>query len=120
MSGSKIRSAVENVQNIFENHIQGQDSIMVMTFNGSAVTEIAMSLKSGNEEKIANKIASLIRPTGGTGERCFLYLNAIIRIESNLLEYLNMIASVLQCGRYLPEVSTKHPRCHRRLDRGAN
>lgn len=73
MSGSKIRSAIENVQNIFENHIQGRDSIMVMTFNGSAVTDIAMSPKSGNEEWIANKIAALVRPSGGTGERCFSY-----------------------------------------------
>jgi hypothetical protein len=67
MSGSKIRSAVENVENIFENHIQGQDSIMVIIFNGSVSTIIEMSLKSGSEEKIANKIASLNSPNGGTG-----------------------------------------------------
>lgn len=94
MSGSKIRSAIENVENIFQNHIQGQDSIMVMTFNGNAVTEIAMSLKSGNEEKIANKIASLVRPSGGTGERCFLYLYPIITIRSKLLAYLHMLPAL--------------------------
>ena len=68
MSGSKIRSAIENVENIFQNHIQGQDSIMVMTFNGKVSTIIEMALKNGNEEKIANKIASLNSPYGGTGE----------------------------------------------------
>jgi len=70
MSGSKIRSAIENVQNIFQNHIQGHDSIMVMTFNGNVNTDIPMSLKSGKEQRIANKIATLIRPSGGTGECC--------------------------------------------------
>ena len=68
MSGSKIRSAVENVQNIFQNHIHGHDSIMVMTFNGRVSTDIPMTLKSGKEQTISNKIATLIRPTGETGQ----------------------------------------------------
>ena len=67
MSGSKIRSAVENVQNIFQTHIHGHDSIMVMTFNGLVSTDIPMSLKSGKEQSITDKIATLIRPSGGTG-----------------------------------------------------
>ena len=70
MSGSKIRSAIENVQNIFQDHIQGHDSIMVMTFNGKVNTDIPMSLKSGKEHSITSKIATLIRPSGGTGECC--------------------------------------------------
>ena len=67
MSGSKISSAIENVQNIFQNHIQGQDSIMVMIFHGSVSTIIEMSPKSGNEERIATSISSLNSPNGGTG-----------------------------------------------------
>ena len=70
MSGSKIRSAIENVQNIFQNHIQGHDSIMVMTFNGKVNTDIPMSLKSGKEQCISSKIVTLNSPNGGTGECC--------------------------------------------------
>ncbi len=70
MSGSKIRSAIENVQNIFQDHIQGHDSIMVMTFNGQVNTDIPMSLKSGKEHSITSKIATLNSPNGGTGECC--------------------------------------------------
>ena len=69
MSGSKIKSAIENVLNIFQTHINDADSIMVMTFSGSVMTDLPMTRKKGNEAMISSKISSLVRPNGGTGER---------------------------------------------------
>jgi len=67
MSGSKIKSAIENVLNIFQTHINNEDSIMVMTFCGSVTTDLPMTRKRGNEAMISSKISSLVFPNGGTG-----------------------------------------------------
>ena len=67
MSGSKIKSAIENVLNIFQTYINNEDSIMVMTFCGSVTTDLPMTRKRGNEAMILSKISSLVRPFGGTG-----------------------------------------------------
>lgn len=68
MAGSKIKSAIENVQNIFQKHIYEQDSIMLMTFNGTVTTDLPLTRKGGNESFISNKISTLVRPNGGTGQ----------------------------------------------------
>ena len=67
MSGSKIKSAIQNVMNIFRTHIQDDDCIMVMTFCGSVTVDLPMTQKRGNEAFISRSIASLVRPFGGTG-----------------------------------------------------
>ena len=67
MSGAKIRSAIDNVLNIFSTHIFGGDSIMIVTFNKEVRVQLPLTMKQGNEERIATQIAALVRPSGGTG-----------------------------------------------------
>mmetsp|Transcript_20198 Transcript_20198/g.28960 ORF Transcript_20198/g.28960 Transcript_20198/m.28960 type:complete len:1519 (+) Transcript_20198:482-5038(+) len=66
MSGAKIRSAIENVLNIFNTHIFAGDSIMIVTFNADVRIELPLTTKQGNEERIASQISALVRPNGGT------------------------------------------------------
>ena len=67
MSGAKIRSAIENVLNIFNTHIFGGDSIMIVTFNKEVTVQLPLTVKQGNEAWISSQIAALVRPNGGTG-----------------------------------------------------
>jgi len=67
MSGSKIRSAIENVQNIFQTHINDVDFITIITFNGTVITQLPITLKSGNQTQIETIIKKLVLPSGGTG-----------------------------------------------------
>ena len=67
MSGSKIRSAIENVQKIFQTHINDVDFITIITFNGAVITQLPITLKSGNHTQIEKIIKKLVLPSGGTG-----------------------------------------------------
>ena len=66
MSGNKIRSAVENIKNIFDNYIDENDYISVVTFNGFVMTNLPLTIKRDNEISIGSTISSLIHPNGGT------------------------------------------------------
>jgi len=66
MSGPKIRSAIENVKNIFQTHISDVDFITVLTFNSTVITQLPITLKGESEEKISMKISSLKFPSGET------------------------------------------------------
>lgn len=67
MSGFKIKSAVENVLNIFDTHIYGNDYIMVITFNGDVAVNIPLGRKEGQENAIRESIKKLSLPSGSTG-----------------------------------------------------
>jgi hypothetical protein len=83
MSGPKIRYAIENVQRIFTNKIYDNDSVMIITFNGSVDVAQPLTKKAGRESQIAEKISSLLEPTGSTGTsihtltHSWLYLTTI-------------------------------------------
>jgi hypothetical protein len=67
MSGSKIRSAVENLKVIFEDHINQSDYILIITFCEQIQIEVPITKKEGKETFILSKVSSLTRPHGGTG-----------------------------------------------------
>ena len=67
MSGPKIRFAIDNVQRIFMNKIYDNDSIMIITFNGSVDTVLPLTKKAGKESQIRDQISALLDPTGSTG-----------------------------------------------------
>jgi Mg-chelatase subunit ChlD len=67
MSGTKIRSAVENILSLFDDQIQPQDQIMLLHFNYQIVTDVhPFTSKEGHEEEIRSIIQSLTRPSHGT------------------------------------------------------
>lgn len=66
MSGTKIRSARENLEMIFNKHIHSDDSISIITFNERVTTILPLTMKRGNEETITNDINRLTSPNGST------------------------------------------------------
>jgi hypothetical protein len=68
MSGSKIRSAIENVQAIFANRINGHDHIAVTVFSAVVQSIIPLITKAGSELSITSRVAALTSPSGGTGD----------------------------------------------------
>ena len=68
MSGSKIRSAIENVQAIFANRINGHDHIAVTVFSAVVQSIIPLITKAGSESSITSRVAALTSPSGGTGD----------------------------------------------------
>lgn len=77
MSGPKIRFAIDNVQRIFMNKIYDNDSIMIITFNGSVDTVLPLTKKAGKESQIRDQISALLDPTGSTGLD-FLYYSWLL------------------------------------------
>lgn len=78
MSGPKIRYAIENVQRIFTNKIYDNDSVMIITFNGSVDVAQPLTKKAGRESQIAEKISSLLEPTGSTGTTIHSFIPSFI------------------------------------------
>jgi Mg-chelatase subunit ChlD len=66
MSGTKIRAAVHNVENIFQNHIHEQDSISLIYFTHKVFHPLPLTLKAGNSAQILESIRSLTGPNGST------------------------------------------------------
>ena len=66
MSGMKIRSAVSNLENIVQQYIFGQDSVMFLTFNNILTTVLPMTTKELNEQKITDQIKTMTSPNNGT------------------------------------------------------
>jgi tetratricopeptide (TPR) repeat protein len=66
MSGTKIRSAVENLQMIFRNYIGEQDYISIVQFNQTVTTLLPLTVKVGQEAMIEEQIQSLKAPNGST------------------------------------------------------
>eukprot|EP00941_MAST-03F_sp_MAST-3F-sp1_P001273 g1273.t1 len=69
MSGGKIHSASRNMALICEEHITEEDEVMVITFSNSVVTQLPMTKKKGNHDRIMKKIRELVKPQGGTALR---------------------------------------------------
>ena len=76
MSGTKIRSAVENLKMVFEKYIYSNDFISIITFSHIVFTILPLTQKVGNEDMIRNKIDLLTSPSGSTAlydaiDHCF-------------------------------------------------
>jgi hypothetical protein len=67
MSGPKIRSAVENLKNIFKDYIYQSDYFLILTFCEQIQIEVPMTKKEGKEAIILQRVSSLTSPHGGTG-----------------------------------------------------
>ena len=81
MSGSKIRSALENLTSIVDNHIHEQDSVAIVHFTSDVVVDLSLIKKKGNVDAIRSTIASLNRPSGSTA----MY-DAVLRAATILSE----------------------------------
>jgi uncharacterized protein YegL len=66
MAGSKIKAAVDSLQDLFANHVNAQDEILIIKFNGQCEVVLPLTVKCGNEERIGTIIRSLVAPNGGT------------------------------------------------------
>ena len=67
MSGTKIEAAIENIQNMFQNHIQIGDTVMLMHFADEISVDFELTAKSASSNEILlSKINSLVSPSGGT------------------------------------------------------
>lgn len=66
MAGSKIKAAVDSLQDLFARHVNAQDQLLILRFNGSCEVVLPLTTKQGNEERIAGIIRSLVAPNGGT------------------------------------------------------
>jgi uncharacterized protein YegL len=66
MAGSKIKAAVDNLQDLFANHVGAQDEILIIKFNGRCEVVLPLTGKQGNEERIGSIIRTLVAPNGGT------------------------------------------------------
>ena len=66
MSGEKIRSAVENVRNIFTTYVDDHDHIGLLRFNHRSDVLLGLTMKGGNEQLIDASFDQLLSPFGGT------------------------------------------------------
>lgn len=66
MSGTKIRSAVDNLLLLFREHINDHDELMIIHFSNICVVDVELSIKEGNSPKIELAISKLVRPSGST------------------------------------------------------
>jgi len=67
MSGSKIKAAVENINNVFEKHIVDGDTVMLMHFSNYISVDFDLTVKSPSTNGfMLSKINSLTSPNGGT------------------------------------------------------
>jgi hypothetical protein len=66
MSGEKIRSAVENVRNIFTTYMDDHDYIGLLRFNHRSDVLLGLTMKGGNEQLIDASFDQLLSPFGGT------------------------------------------------------
>jgi uncharacterized protein YegL len=66
MSGSKIKAAVSNLQNIIDEHIQLTDHFMLISFSTYVKLEVSLGLKDGRETLVANTLKGLLSPSGST------------------------------------------------------
>lgn len=66
MSGAKIKAAVENVLTVFETHISGEDSAMLIHFTNKVYVDFDLLPKSGHEEMMRAKISALTNPNNTT------------------------------------------------------
>ena len=67
MSGEKIRSAVENLQMLFDNNISVGDSIMLLHFTEKILIDFDLTVKSAaNSDFFRSKIQALVYPSGST------------------------------------------------------
>jgi len=66
MSGEKIRSAVENVRNIFTTYVDDHDHIGLLRFNHRSDVLLGLTMKGGNEQLIDASFDQLLSPSGGT------------------------------------------------------
>ena len=66
MSGGKIRSAVENVRNIFTTYVNDHDHIGLLRFNGMTDLILGLTKKQDNIELISGRFNQLLSPTGST------------------------------------------------------
>jgi phage FluMu protein gp41 len=57
MSGSKIRTAVENINSIVGDRINELDSVMIVHFTEVVHVDFTLSLKKGNEEQLKTIIS---------------------------------------------------------------
>ena len=99
MSGSKIKSAIQNVQNIFETYMHNNDYIMVNTFNQRATISVPLTCKVGNEDFVRNEIALLTRPMGGTGQIQYLQYYDSVFMKFKLKQIHCLFVSSIQRDR---------------------
>jgi Mg-chelatase subunit ChlD len=66
MSGGKIRSAVENVRNIFTTYVNDHDHIGLLRFNDQTDLVLGLTKKQDNIELISGRFNQLLSPTGST------------------------------------------------------
>jgi Mg-chelatase subunit ChlD len=66
MSGFKIRTAVDNINNIVADHMKPQDWVMVIHFNETVHVDFELSPKEGNDEALRRAITGLVSPSGPT------------------------------------------------------
>ncbi len=66
MSGSKIKSAVQNLKDITTNHVYNNDVIQIIKFNDKVEVLFPLQLKQGNEDRLAKVIDGLNSPNNAT------------------------------------------------------
>jgi Mg-chelatase subunit ChlD len=66
MTGTKITSAVSNLQNIFNRYVYDSDQLALIQFASRVNTLLPITPKTGNETRIRNTIATLTTPDGTT------------------------------------------------------
>lgn len=69
MSGSKIRSAMDNVQSVFRDHIKDSDFCMLIHFSHIVNIDFPLLQKGPNVTTMSSKIAELTSPNGTTAFR---------------------------------------------------
>lgn len=66
MSGTKIRSAVENLRTLIQKHLNLDDTVSLLSFDGQVHTLVPIGPRRGRDEIIEQGISSLTSPSGGT------------------------------------------------------
>lgn len=66
MAGSKIKAAVSSLQDLVKKHILPDDMLLLIKFNHSCDVMLPLTMKRGNEERIAQLISEMNAPNGGT------------------------------------------------------
>ena len=66
MSGSKIKSAVQNIKDITENHVHGDDMIQIIQFNSLVKVLFPLQPKAGNESTLKHIIEGMNSPNDST------------------------------------------------------
>lgn len=66
MAGSKIKAAVNSLQELVNKHIFPDDLLLIIKFNHTCDVVLPLTLKRGNEDRIAQLISKIDAPNGGT------------------------------------------------------